>query len=79
MTGGADGGLHITGVTNAGRTQMMNIEALDWDAGLLAFFGVPPACLPPIKPSSGLYGEARAVLAGAPIGGILRNRPMTLP
>jgi glycerol kinase len=78
MTGGADGGLHITDVTNASRTQMMNIATLGWDADLLSLFDVPRACLPEIRPSSGLHGEAKGVLAGVPIGGILGDQHAAL-
>ncbi len=78
MTGGASGGLHVTDVTNASRTQMMDIAALDWDADLLALFGVPRACLPEIKPSSRFYGEASAPLAGVAIGGILGDQHAAL-
>ncbi|BCJ74329.1 glycerol kinase [Catellatospora sp. IY07-71] len=68
LTGGPDGGVHITDVTNASRTMLMNLETLDWDDELLAFFGVPREMLPQIRPSSdpGLYGKTRA---GGPFGG----------
>ena len=78
MTGGPRGGLHITDVTNASRTQMMNIETLDWDRELLSLFDVPRACLPKIKPSSQIYGEAATALPGVPIGGILGDQHAAL-
>ena len=78
MTGGPRGGLHITDVTNASRTQMMNIETLDWDGELLSLFDVPGACLPEILPSSQIYGEAAAALPGVPIGGILGDQHAAL-
>jgi glycerol kinase len=78
MTGGPLGGLHITDVTNASRTQMMNLETLDWDRELLSLFDVPRACLPEIKPSSQIYGEAAAALPGVPIGGILGDQHAAL-
>ncbi len=78
MTGVAAGGLHITDVTNASRTQMMNIETLGWEADLLSLFDVPGACLPQIKPSSGIHGEAAGILAGVPIGGILGDQHAAL-
>ncbi len=78
MTGGPRGGLHITDVTNASRTQMMNLETLDWDGELLALFDVPMACLPKILPSSQIYGEAAAALPGVPIGGILGDQHAAL-
>ena len=62
LTGGTDGGVHVTDVTNASRTMMMNLETLDWDEELMAFFGVPRSMLPDIKPSSCPegYGKTRA-------------------
>jgi glycerol kinase len=62
LTGGVDGGLHVTDVTNASRTMLMNLETLDWDDELLSFFGVPRAMLPQIRPSSDPngYGATRA-------------------
>jgi len=52
LTGGPDGGSHVTDVTNASRTQLMNIEKLDWDEDILAMLGIPKFILPKIKPSS---------------------------
>ncbi|MDQ1541056.1 MAG: glycerol kinase [Actinomycetota bacterium] len=52
LTGGVDGGLHLTDPTNASRTMLMNLETLDWDAELLALFGVPRSMLPTIVASS---------------------------
>ncbi|OFE15728.1 glycerol kinase [Humibacillus sp. DSM 29435] len=62
LTGGTDGGVHVTDVTNASRTMMMNLETLDWDEELMGFFGVPRSMLPEIKPSSCPegYGTTRA-------------------
>ncbi|MGH6655191.1 MAG: glycerol kinase GlpK [Actinocrinis sp.] len=62
LTGGPDGGAHVTDVTNASRTMLMNLETLDWDEELLSFFGVPRAMLPAIRPSSDPagYGVTRA-------------------
>jgi glycerol kinase len=58
LTGGTRGGKHITDVTNASRTMLMNLETLDWDEELLGFFNIPRAMLPEIRPSSdpNLYG-----------------------
>ncbi len=78
MTGGPRGGLHITDVTNASRTQMMNLETLDWDRDLLSLFDVPSACLPKIRPSSQIYGEATQALPGVPICGILGDQHAAL-
>src|SRR5919197_1448911 len=62
LTGGADGGVHVTDVSNASRTMMMNLETLDWDDEILGILGVPRAMLPDIKASSEVYGEARSGL-----------------
>ena len=61
LTGGTNGGRHVTDVTNASRTMMMDLETLDWDEELVGFFGVPPAMLPQIRPSSHAeaYGSTR--------------------
>jgi glycerol kinase len=68
LTGGADGGRHITDVTNASRTMLMNLETLDWDDELLGFFGIPRQMLPEIRPSSdpNTYGST---LGRGPFGG----------
>jgi glycerol kinase len=68
LTGGVDGGVHVTDPTNASRTMLMNLETLDWDDELLSFFGVPRSMLPEIKPSSNpdFYGTT---LANGPVGG----------
>jgi glycerol kinase len=70
LTGGTDGGQHVTDVTNASRTMLMNLETLDWDDELLGFFGIPRSMLPEIKPSSfpSGYGTTRA---SGPLGGEL--------
>jgi glycerol kinase len=68
LTGGVEGGVHVTDVTNASRTMLMDLETLDWDDELLSFFGIPRAMLPQIRPSSDpdRYGTT---LAGGPFGG----------
>ncbi len=68
LTGGPQGGVHITDVTNASRTMLMDLETLDWDDELLALFGIPRQMLPRIKPSSSPdpYGMT---LAAGPLGG----------
>ena len=71
-------GQHITDVTNASRTQLMNLETLDWDADLLAAFGVPRACLPTIRSSSEVYGTCTGVLEGVPLAGILGDQQAAL-
>ncbi|GJE62223.1 glycerol kinase GlpK [Methylobacterium trifolii] len=78
LTGGTDGGLHLTDVTNASRTQLMSLESLDWDARMLAAFDIPRAMLPRIVSSSAVYGETRAPFAGVPIAGILGDQQAAL-
>ena len=68
LTGGVHGGVHVTDVTNASRTMLMDLETLDWDDELLAFFGVPRAMLPQIRPSSDSEPYGRT-LADGPVGG----------
>ncbi|MFG1817953.1 glycerol kinase GlpK [Kribbella sp. NPDC049174] len=70
LTGGVDGGVHVTDVTNASRTMLMNLETLDWDDELISFFNIPRQMLPEIRPSSdpNKYGET---LANGPIGGVV--------
>ena len=71
-------GLHLTDVTNASRTQLMDLATLDWDDDLLAAFGIPRAILPCIVPSSMVYGSGTGDLAGVPIGGILGDQQAAL-
>ena len=78
LTGGTDGGLHVTDVTNASRTQLMSLATLDWDEGMLAAFDIPRAMLPRIVSSSEVYGEARAPFPGVPIAGILGDQQAAL-
>ncbi|GAB3492023.1 glycerol kinase GlpK [Flexivirga sp.] len=68
LTGGTDGGVHVTDVTNASRTMLMNLETLDWDDELLSFFDIPRSMLPEIRPSSdpNYYGTT---LRSGPVGG----------
>jgi glycerol kinase len=74
LTGGADGGVHVTDVSNASRTMLMNLETLDWDEELLTAFGVPRSMLPAIKPSSEVYGNAKGPLNGIPVAGDLGDQ-----
>jgi glycerol kinase len=60
LTGGTDGGLHITDVTNASRTLMMDLNTLQWDESLASAIGVPMSMLPEIRASSEVYGEVRS-------------------
>ncbi|MDQ3627711.1 MAG: glycerol kinase GlpK [Actinomycetota bacterium] len=68
LTGGTDGGVHVTDVTNASRTMLMDLETLEWDDELLAMFDIPRSMLPEIKPSSSPepYGLTRS---NGPLGG----------
>src|SRR5205809_4976086 len=79
LTGGARGGVHATDVTNASRTQLLNIKTLDWDEKLLTAFEVPRAMLPQVRSSSEIYGEASlAAIAGVPVAGILGDQQAAL-
>ena len=78
LTGGPDGGAHVTDVTNASRTMMMNLETLDWDDEILGILGVPRAMLPEIRASSETYGEARNELAGIAVAGDLGDQQAAL-
>jgi glycerol kinase len=79
VTGGPDGGLHITDVSNASRTMLMNLETQDWDQELLDAIGVPRAMLPEIKGSSQVYGEASlAAVQGIPVAGDLGDQQAAL-
>ncbi len=79
LTGGAKGGVHITDVTNASRTQLMNLATCDWDEDMLGEYGIPRACLPKILPSSSIYGEIQTpALRGAKLAGILGDQQAAL-
>jgi len=78
LTGGPDGGIHLTDPTNASRTQIMDVASLAWDPEILALFDIPAACLPRIASSSEIFAEARAPLAGVPIAGILGDQQAAL-
>ncbi|TPW73504.1 glycerol kinase GlpK [Schumannella sp. 10F1B-5-1] len=76
LTGGTDGGVHVTDVTNASRTLFMDLETLSWRDDILADFGVPKSMLPEIKSSSEVYGtvESSNLLREVPISGILGDQ-----
>jgi len=76
LTGGTDGGLHVTDVTNASRTMCMDLSSLSWDADIAGTIGVPTAMLPEIRSSSEVYGEVKSggKLQGVPIAGILGDQ-----
>jgi glycerol kinase len=74
LTGGVNGGVHVTDVTNASRTMLMNLETLDWDPEILKIMGIPKAMLPQIRPSSEIYGKCVGELAGIPVAGDLGDQ-----
>jgi glycerol kinase len=71
-------GRHVTDVTNASRTMLMNLASLGWDETLVSAIGVPRAVLPEIRPSSEVYGEARGALAGVPVAAALGDQQAAL-
>ncbi len=78
LTGGAAGGAHVTDVSNASRTMLMNLNTLDWDAEILKIMGVPRKMLPAVMPSSAVYGDATGLLAGVPVSGDLGDQQAAL-
>lgn len=76
LTGGTVGGVHVTDVTNASRTMLMDLKTLSWDADIAADMGIPMSMLPEIKSSSEVYGEGReaGLLGGVPIAGDLGDQ-----
>ncbi|MFF5084472.1 glycerol kinase GlpK [Actinoplanes sp. NPDC000266] len=72
------GGLHVTDVTNASRTMLLDVHSLDWSPAALAFFGVPRAMLPEIRPSVGVFGTAVAGFPGVRIGAALGDQQAAL-
>ena len=79
LTGGPHGGLHVTDVTNASRTQLMHLQTLDWAPDLLEAFDIPRAMLPSIRSSSEHYGTATPEpIRGVSIGGILGDQQAAL-
>lgn len=79
LTGGINGGLHLTDVTNASRTQLMNIETMAWDNEILEKLNIPKIMLPNIEPSSKIYGEITSeAMEGVPLAGILGDQQAAL-
>jgi len=78
VTGGVKGGVHVTDVTNASRTMLMNLETLEWDEEILKLMGIPRSMLPDIKASSEVYGTAVGALAGIPVAGDLGDQQAAL-
>ena len=76
MTGGVDGGVHVTDVTNASRTMLMNLDTLTWNEEIAAEMGIPLSMLPEIRSSSEVYGHGRqgGMVPGVPIAGILGDQ-----
>ena len=76
MTGGVDGGVHVTDVTNASRTMLMDLKTLQWDADIAKDMTIPMSMLPEIKSSAEVYGTGRAqgMLMDIPIAGILGDQ-----
>ena len=79
LTGGPKGGVHVTDVTNASRTMLMNLETLDWDPDMLKIMGIPRAMLPAVKASSEVYGYCQnSGLDGIPMAGDLGDQQAAL-
>ncbi len=78
LTGGPDGGVHVTDVTNAGRTMLMDLRALQWSDEMLEVFGVPRRMLPEIRSCAEVYGTCREVLPGVPVAGALGDQHAAL-
>jgi len=76
LTGGTDGGVHATDVTNASRTLFMDLETLQWRDDILETFGVPKSMLPEIRSSSEVYGQVESsnLLREVPVAGILGDQ-----
>ncbi|MGK5543645.1 glycerol kinase GlpK [Streptomyces sp. URMC 127] len=79
LTGGADGGVHVTDVTNASRTMLMNLRSLEWDERILSSMEIPAAVLPEIRSSAEVYGTAKGgALAGVPVASALGDQQAAL-
>lgn len=78
LTGGVRNGVHVTDVSNASRTMLMNINTLQWDEEILHILGIPEKILPEIKPSSSIYGYATGMLSGIPVAGDLGDQQAAL-
>jgi glycerol kinase len=79
LTGGAQGGLHLTDVTNASRTMLIDLATCEWDADMLRMFNIPRACLPKIVASSAVYAEINtATLRGTRLAGMLGDQQAAL-
>ncbi|MCI0385709.1 glycerol kinase GlpK [Streptomyces sp. CNQ085] len=75
LTGGTEGGVHVTDVTNASRTMLMNLETLQWDSSILEAMGIPEAMLPEIRPSAEVYGTTSVgTSTGVPVASALGDQ-----
>lgn len=78
LTGGPQGGMHVTDVTNASRTLLMDIKTLHWNAKMIETLGIPESCLPRIVSSSEIYGYTRFGLNNVPVAGDLGDQQAAL-
>ncbi|GHC41770.1 glycerol kinase GlpK [Streptomyces cinnamoneus] len=79
LTGGVEGGVHVTDVTNASRTMLMNLRSLEWDERILSSMEIPAAVLPEIRSSAEVYGTAKGgALAGVPVASALGDQQAAL-
>jgi glycerol kinase len=78
LTGGSNGGVHVTDVTNASRTLLFNYSTLSWDDEILQLMGIPKSMLPTVKASSEVYGKATGDLAGVAVAGDLGDQQAAL-
>ncbi len=78
LTGGVRGGKHLTDVTNASRTMLMNLRTLDWDGELLEMLNIPKPMMPKIISSSDVFGYCASVLPEVPISGVLGDQQAAL-
>ena len=79
LTGGSETGVHVTDVTNASRTQLMDLENLRWDQEITGIYGIPERILPKIASSSEVYGTSQIdPIKGVPIAGILGDQQAAL-
>lgn len=78
LTGGPDGGVHVTDVTNASRTMLMDIRTLTWDQRLLDALDIPEQMLPEIRPNAQVWGTCAAGMPGVALGGALGDQQAAL-
>ena len=79
LTGGVNSGKHVTDVTNASRTMLMNLKTLNWDPEILEIFEIPRKMMPEIKSSSGFFGTVTdPILKGVPVAGVLGDQQAAL-